>query len=865
MIAGPNALLYIFDPYGRVKYDIVSQHEIQREDVVPVLINLAGELIQYQGYALNEFPYILDFGKKIKDDNFSHQAQLQVIKNNDGSIKWLSKKNSIFAKYLTFFQTNSIRSKSIALLLKIVQLSRLNTILFSNFSLLGKEDFYFNKFDDINANEFSISFGPKGIEQKIVVAKHQANRRTQFVKLPINGYSKMLIERECRNLRIIKHYNLKDFIFPSVSKTSSGYGISTVDILKGTNPSPTFSNQHARALKEMTLHTLKHEKLSRTSFWSSILYNLDIIKNANSQKLDPAYKKLNYLKEKIKANTHIYSSLSHGDFTPWNARTGKKQLHIIDWEAMGKDYPVLFDLFYFIMQSTTLIQNKGEKEIHESIKEALDLPKVKYLINKFNINKTFYFQLFLLGYGSKYVAQFSKEKELNYAQSRILTNIVKACSLLQFETTSKDERALFLADLEARMKDQNYAWLKTSLDSFTQLSRTSDLDFVGDKKALNAIREFINDHYLVRSTSEVELSFMSTFDIHLMNGQYVSIDLIQEFVRKSKKYMDSKKVLLHARMKGQVKKPILEHNLLYIKNFYSLNDSFVPLKYSRLFEIYRTEVLPRTLNHVLSGAEQKIVLGSLLKVEEFKKVKKLVNRKNGLFKRIILSLKYVSDSIILFRKNRGEVITFSGVDGAGKTTILNEIKSILENKYRRKVVVLRHRPGILPILSSIKHGGKDEAEKVASSTLPRSGTNKSLISSTLRFAYYLTDYLVGQIYVKIKYSYRGITVIYDRYYFDFINDAKRSNITLKKQVIKWFYKFIDKPKSNFFLYNDPEVILSRKEELTRGEIVELTSNYHELFEDFSKNQKGNYYRLKNDHLGTSIQQIIHLINDKNAA
>lgn len=56
--------------------------------------------------------------------------------------------------------------------------------------------------------------------------------------------------------------------------------------------------------------------------------------------------------------------------------------------------------------------------------------------------------------------------------------------------------------------------------------------------------------------------------------------------------------------------------------------------------------------------------------------------------------------------NKIKIITFSGVDGAGKTTILTKVKELIEDKYKKEVVVLRHRPSILPILSAIKHGKK---------------------------------------------------------------------------------------------------------------------------------------------------------------
>ena len=195
-------------------------------------------------------------------------------------------------------------------------------------------------------------------------------------------------------------------------------------------------------------------------------------------------------------------------------------------------------------------------------------------------------------------------------------------------------------------------------------------------------------------------------------------------------------------------------------------------------------------------------------------------------------------------KNKVQIITFSGVDGAGKTTILREFTELLKNKYKQEVVELRHRPSILPILSAIKHG-KKEAEKKTMEVLPRTGNNKSKLSSYIRFFYYLTDYVLGQWVNYFKYTRKGKIIIYDRYYFDFINDARRTNINLDSNFVKLFYKFVFKPDMNIFLFAPPEVILSRKQEMDKESIVNLTERYKALFDEFGQNSRDKYVSIEN--------------------
>lgn len=203
------------------------------------------------------------------------------------------------------------------------------------------------------------------------------------------------------------------------------------------------------------------------------------------------------------------------------------------------------------------------------------------------------------------------------------------------------------------------------------------------------------------------------------------------------------------------------------------------------------------------------------------------------------------------------IITISGVDGAGKTTILREFAEILEIKYYKKVVEIRHRPSVLPILSTLKYGKKNAIKKTME-VLPRTGSNKSKLSSYLRFFYYLIDYVLGQWILYFKYTRKGIIIIYDRYYFDFINDARRTNINLKSDFLRFFYRFVLKPEINIFLYASPEIILKRKQELDNQAIEQLTLKYINLFELLAKKRSEVYICIENIHKQETLEIIENL-------
>ena len=231
------------------------------------------------------------------------------------------------------------------------------------------------------------------------------------------------------------------------------------------------------------------------------------------------------------------------------------------------------------------------------------------------------------------------------------------------------------------------------------------------------------------------------------------------------------------------------------------------------------------------------------------------NKENRGLNAIKNRLLYFYDILTSYRR-KGFVITFSGVDGAGKSTVIENVAHLIEKQLRYPVVVLRHRPSILPIISVIFRG-KEEAEKRVESSLPRTGSNDRLLSSLLRFSYYYVDYFIGQFLVFLKYTLRGYVVIYDRYYFDFISDSKRSNVVLPKGLSFLGYTFLLKPKFNFFLFADKRIILERKNELDESTITELTNNYGSLFRKLGKNNKSEVYEIiENNDLNLTLNHVL---------
>jgi thymidylate kinase len=324
--------------------------------------------------------------------------------------------------------------------------------------------------------------------------------------------------------------------------------------------------------------------------------------------------------------------------------------------------------------------------------------------------------------------------------------------------------------------------------------------------------------------------------------------------------MDAKKVLseVHVTQYG-IKLMSLIHKVRYIGLFYGLNNQSIPSKFKPLEQLLNKSVskLDRLLysNYTDSGTR-----GSELKI-----CVNLLSQNKGLA-RIGNHLDYVFDSLKQLFNSGGMIISFSGVDGAGKSTIIENTKKQLEKKFRKRVVVLRHRPSFLPIISAWTKG-KKRAEMDSINSLPRQGNNTGSMSSVLRFMYYYTDYVFGQFIINLVYKQRGFIVLYDRYYFDFIVDGKRSNIQLPQNILQRAYKLLLQPDFNFFLYADPNLILERKQELSKEVIIELTNSYLSLFMGLGSQHRNTakYISIENVNVDSTVAQIISATQQRTAS
>lgn len=429
----------------------------------------------------------------------------------------------------------------------------------------------------------------------------------------------------------------------------------------------------------------------------------------------------------------------------------------------------------------------------------------------------------------------------------------------------QNHRQSFIQILFTHIAKEQYVLLKWLGEDLRHLPIESDLDILVTPSVEKKIVRLIKEHRTIRFIDTAIRAGVKHYYVYFEDGAFLQIDLLSKLQRKNIIYLPTAYIFQNCKVINGIKackeNIVLEHVLLF--NY--LNGGGLPNKYyqyfSKLSNVKQTSLI-QSFNHKYNTSFTNLV--ETTKFNQTQQTQMLVALKqlqeNTFLNQCKQGSKYLLGIWNALKVNKGKIITFSGVDGAGKSTILEDTKKLLQEKFRKKVVVLRHRPSILPILSAWRYG-KKKAEAKSIARLPRQGKNNNTFASYCRFIYYYLDYLVGQLYVWAKYLVRGQVVLYDRYYFDFIVDGRRSNINLAQALPKSLYRFIAKPDLNIFLYADVATILKRKQELEPAAITSLTENYQQLFKEFSNTHTGIYLPIENKNRQDTLHTIEKLIID----
>ncbi len=785
----------------------------------------------------------------------SNNVELKVlyINNSDGSLRWMWPSRVKTPLFLKFYNASDFRSKLIALLFRLVFRLRIQELLFRTKKIYVSKIANSEVDFDMQSN-WALFTGTIGPNNKAILYTQQ-NGMGSFIKIACTQRSRELLEREANTLNRLGSMDLQNFVVPELYSSSLGL-LRQFELLKGGKRSGELTPIHLNALIELNEFTSFQMPLVENRSWENLKRDLKEMSNSRDNRLPKGMiRKLERLVQETNEYNNIEVSLCHGDFTPWNMYRQSDLLYIYDWELADPMRPLGFDLFHFIIQQGILVERKSWKQISADIDRQVNSVSFNLLSKFKNVSVQEYLKMYLL-YNTVYYLKLYAAQPVWHLQVYWLFNTWNE-ALSQVLSESVSARELVLIDTFDFLMDKNYAAIKFSGGYPEKLSQFSDVDLCIEKSAEKELFRYLRSHPLVRRIYRTKKTFMSTQQLFFSRGEMLSLDLIWEFKRKGLQLMDKQMFMENATLNDfGMKMPEVSANARYVGLFYASNKAPIPAKYTYYEELlsHSGHALDRHLYpcYVDGNVNKKYLLKFIKSQPENRGWRGFCNQFN-----------YVLDGVLSHLHRPGTVITFSGVDGAGKSTVIESLKYRLEKQLRRRVVVLRHRPSVLPILSAWSKG-KQKAEADSMRSLPRTGKNSSFISSLFRFAYYYTDYVIGQFLVYARYVSRGYIVIYDRYYFDFIHDSKRSNIVLPAPLLKGGLRLLIKPRFNFFLYADAQTILARKKELDEATISSLTASYLGQFNQMRRGSAVTYTSIRNTDLKQTLDVVFNTISAKAA-
>lgn len=742
---------------------------------------------------------------------------LYVINNRDGSPRWMWNSRNQRPDFLRFYSQGTLRSKGYALLIRFLFALRLQHLAFRRNSLQVSRTKH-HPLTSFTQGNFALFTGTAGPNRKLLLFSGQ-----RFIKIALNEQTTHLIANEALVLNRLNQGKMMRI--PEVETLGTGI-IALSDIGVKGKRSGHFSPLHAYALKEM-LQGVRHENCV---FKETAIYRESLHKIENSGGISNPCIPANLQHKLLKLASSISEqqvplTLAHRDFTPWNCYVSEGKVLVYDFELSHPFLPFGFDALHFVMQQAILVDRLPWKQIKPKLLSAFEmLPKTHRIKADFDLCLRAYLLIHIAYYLELYQNQKKWHTQI-YWQLGTWND-----ALSDILSTTLEPRALLIEDLLGHLKPGTYAAVKFPDTHPASLSPFADLDLLTGKAQAGTLLRYLGRHSLVRKISIQRQSHMAQAQMILHNGQMLAVDLIWQLKRKALEFMDVAEAIATASPNPYGVYCIdVHHSRQYLQCFYGLNGENIPAKYLNCFDAAHP---------------------ARFDISRLKKEIRALAVNKGL-KGMKRHMFYMADVARRFIGQRGMVITFSGVDGAGKSTVIAHTRELLEKKLRRPVVVVRHRPSVLPILSAWTQG-KEQAEKKAANTLPRQGSNQSTTGSLLRFTYYYTDYIFGQFFIYFNYTIRGKVVLYDRYYFDFINDSRRSNIRLPRWFTKAAYRLLMQPDINFFLYADADTILARKKELEAPVIRQLTKDYMQLFHELEAKWSGRYVTLENLYLKETL-------------
>ena len=187
--------------------------------------------------------------------------------------------------------------------------------------------------------------------------------------------------------------------------------------------------------------------------------------------------------------------------------------------------------------------------------------------------------------------------------------------------------------------------------------------------------------------------------------------------------------------------------------------------------------------------------------------------------------------------HRSIVISFMGVDGSGKSTLIELLRKKLKNKFK-KIKYVHLRPYLILLDKSTAQANPHKTKK-----------NWPILLNFIRILYWLIIY---RLFFYLFANKPRQLIIFDRYADDLMIDPIRYKFNLPNRITKFILNFFPNP-SLWIVLNAPiKVLEKRKKELPTKELKKQIR----IYLNFAKQRKNSIVINTNNSVQSSLSLII---------
>jgi len=196
------------------------------------------------------------------------------------------------------------------------------------------------------------------------------------------------------------------------------------------------------------------------------------------------------------------------------------------------------------------------------------------------------------------------------------------------------------------------------------------------------------------------------------------------------------------------------------------------------------------------------------------------------------------------------IITFSGLDGSGKTTLIRCLEKYFDsNKISYNSSSIYGQLSIYAMIRNLRSLSSKDNERANTEKKDNSTTYKFFRSRNAKKFFLLIDIIILS-FVKLYYSFSKKILIIDRYFFDFLMEVT-DDIRLYQRFVCFLFPT---PSLSFFIETDPILAFNRKGEYD----IEILTNRRKIYNKIFKYRSIDYIINNNDNTNAE-EELIKII------